>query len=160
MSNLEKKLDILMQVVLAEDEDQRRKARAELRQIAKEAAVPVADDPEPVIREIMTDLGMPEHIKGHRFTVKAVMLALGKPEIIDAITKELYPEVGDAFGTTASRVERAIRHAVEVTWGRGDYDTLVRYFGNTISISKGKPTNSEFITRIANIVQMRMKEAA
>ena len=78
----------------------------------------------------------------------------------NAITKVLYPQVAKTFGTTPSRVERAIRHAIEVAWNRGDLDVLDKYFGNTVSASKGKPTNSEFIARVANIVRQRMKNAA
>jgi two-component system response regulator (stage 0 sporulation protein A) len=79
---------------------------------------------------------------------------------IDNITFGLYPQLAAAFDTTAARVERAIRHLVEVTWTRGDMEVLMRYFGNTVSPEKGKPTNGEFIARITNIIKLRMKEAA
>lgn len=160
MSNLEKKLDALMQLVLAEDEASKEEARAALRSMRRKNAAVQAFSPENEVRNLLSELGMPENIKGHRYTVKAVMLVLEDEDILDYITKALYPMVGEVFGTTDKRVERAIRHAVENTWDRGDIDILDKYFGNSVSINKGKPTNSEFIARIANIVRMRMKEAA
>lgn len=86
------------------------------------------------------------------------MIAVHDMDVINAVTKVLYPEVAQRFGTTASRVERAIRHAIEVAWDRGDIETLQKYFGYTVSNSKGKPTNSEFIAMIADRLQLQQKQ--
>ena len=102
---------------------------------------------------MLLDIGVPEHIKGHRYLVRAIRLAVQDPELVEAITKGLYPAVAQAFNATPSRVERAIRHAIEIALNRCDLDTLNRYFGNTMSPSKGKPTNGEFIARISNAVR-------
>lgn len=110
------------------------------------------------IRKFMTELGLPPHIKGHRYTVSAIRLALEDANILDAITKELYPAVAEIYGTTASRVERAIRHGVECVWDRGEWETLLKHFGNTVSRIKGKPTNSEFLAQCAIIIRERLEE--
>ena len=117
-------------------------------------------DPEYLIRELLLELGAPDHLVGHPYVVQAILLVVQDRTYIDSITFGLYPQLAARFDTTASRVERAIRHLVEVTWSRGDMDVLVRYFGNTVSPEKGKPTNGEFVARLANIVKLRMKEAA
>lgn len=165
MTILEKnQLDALTQLELAEDEASRKRAMTELRRIVgKDATVVPASlaavNPEKEIRKLLLELGMPENIKGHRYTIEAVKLAVADGDIIDAITKELYPDVAKIFGTMASRVERAIRHGIVNTWCRGDLDVLRKYFGNTVSCDKGKPTNGEFIARLANIVREKMEEA-
>ena len=92
--------------------------------------------------------------------VEAVLMAVENRYYINNITFGLYPQIAAKFDTTASRVERGIRHLIEVTWTRGDMDVLCRYFGNTVSPDRGKPTNGEFIARIANVVRQRMREAA
>lgn len=102
------------------------------------------------VTDVLHELGMPAHIIGYNYVRTAVALAYENPEWVHAITKALYPQVAKEYGTTPSRVERAIRHAVEVTWDRGDLDVLKQYFGNTISLHKGKPTNSEFISLLAD----------
>ena len=117
-------------------------------------------DPEYLVRQLLLELGAPDHLLGHPYVVQAVMMCLENRMYIDNITFGLYPQLAAAFDTTAARTERAIRHLVEVTWTRGDMDVLGRYFGNTVSPEKGKPTNGEFIARITNIVKLRMKEAA
>lgn len=165
MTILEKKqLAALTQLELAEDEASRKRAMTELRRIVGKDATVVpaplaAVNPEKEIRKLLLELGMTENIKGHRYTIEAVKLAVADGDIIDAITKEMYPKVAKAFGTMASRVERGIRHSVEVTWHRGNPDVLGKYFGNTVSCDKGKPTNGEFIARLANIVREKMEEA-
>ena len=104
---------------------------------------------------------MPAHIKGYQYLREAIGLAVADMEVINAVTKVLYPAVAKKFGTTASRVERAIRHAIEVAWDRGDLETLQKYFGYTVSNAKGKPTNSEFIAMIADRISLdRDPEAA
>ena len=106
------------------------------------------------IKTILHRLGTPAHIKGYQYVADAIIMAVENEESIQAITKVLYPHVAKKHGTTPSRVERAIRHAVEVTWDRGDLDILQEMFGYTISINKGKPTNSEFISLISDHIRM------
>ncbi len=102
------------------------------------------------VTEMLHEIGVPAHIKGYQYVREAIVLTVQNMEIINAVTKVLYPEVAKRFGTTPSRVERAIRHAIEVAWDRGDLETLQKYFGYTVSISKGKPTNSEFIAMLSD----------
>lgn len=107
---------------------------------------------------IIHEIGVPAHIKGYQYLREAILIAVDNMDVINAVTKVLYPEVAKRFGTTASRVERAIRHAIEVAWDRGDLETLQKYFGYTVSNAKGKPTNSEFIAMIADRLQLQQKE--
>lgn len=110
------------------------------------------------VTDIIHEIGVPAHIKGYQYLREAIMLVIGNMELINAITKELYPQVALMYHTTPSRVERAIRHAIEVAWDRGDIDTLQKWFGWTVSNIKGKPTNSEFIALIADRVCMEVKK--
>ena len=112
----------------------------------EEAAVSLKNQVTAIIHEI----GVPAHIKGYQYLREAILIAVDNIEVINAVTKVLYPEVARRFATTPSRVERAIRHAIEVAWDRGDLETLQKYFGYTVSNAKGKPTNSEFIAMIAD----------
>ena len=114
---------------------------------------------ETLVTNIIHEIGVPAHIKGYQYLREAIIIAVNDMDVINAITKVLYPEVAKAFGTTPSRVERAIRHAIEVAWDRGDLDTLQRFFGYTVSNTKGKPTNSEFIALIADKLQLQLKSA-
>lgn len=102
------------------------------------------------VTAIIHDVGVPAHIKGYQYLREAILIAVADMDVINAVTKVLYPEVAKRYNTTASRVERAIRHAIEVAWDRGDLETLQKYFGYTVSNVKGKPTNSEFIAMIAD----------
>ena len=113
-----------------------------------------ARDLERQVTAIIHDIGVPAHIKGYQYLREAITLAVADMEVINAVTKVLYPAVAKKFGTTASRVERAIRHAIEVAWDRGDLETLQKYFGYTVSNAKGKPTNSEFIAMIADRISL------
>lgn len=113
---------------------------------------------ESMVTSIIHDIGVPAHIKGYQYLREAIMMAVEDMDVINAVTKVLYPEVAKKFGTTASRVERAIRHAIEVAWDRGDLETLQKYFGYTVSNAKGKPTNSEFIAMIADRLQLQRRE--
>ena len=106
------------------------------------------------VTDIIREIGVPFNILGHKYVRCAIVLAIGDGEYISGITKLLYPTVAKEFGTTSSRVERAIRHAVECAWDRGDLEVLQKYFGNTVSGHKGKPTNSEFIATIADYVKL------
>ena len=110
---------------------------------------------EMVITKIFHQIGIPAHIKGYRYLRTAIMYTVNDSDMIGNITKILYPSVAKAYKTTTSRVERAIRHAIEVAWDRGDVDTLNAYFGYTVQSSRGKPTNSEFIAMIADSLRLR-----
>ena len=102
------------------------------------------------VTNIIHEIGVPAHIKGYQYLREAILIAVEDMDVINAVTKILYPEVAHRYNTTPSRVERAIRHAIEVAWDRGDLETLQKFFGYTVSNTKGKPTNSEFIAMIAD----------
>jgi len=114
---------------------------------------------ETMVTGIIHEIGVPAHIKGYQYLREAIIIAVNDMDVINAITKVLYPQVAKTFQTTPSRVERAIRHAIEVAWDRGDLDTLQRFFGYTVSNTKGKPTNSEFIALIADKLQLQLKSS-
>ena len=114
---------------------------------------------EALVTSIIHEIGVPAHIKGYQYLREAIIIAVNDMDVINAITKVLYPQVAKTFQTTPSRVERAIRHAIEVAWDRGDLDTLQRFFGYTVSNTKGKPTNSEFIALIADKLQLQLKSS-
>ena len=113
---------------------------------------------EAAVTEIIHEIGVPAHIKGYQYLREAIILTINDMDIINAVTNVLYPEVAKKFGTTPSRVERAIRHAIEVAWDRGDIEVLQKFFGYTVSNIKGKPTNSEFIAMIADCLSLRQKQ--
>ncbi len=113
-----------------------------------------------VVTSIIHEIGVPAHIKGYQYLREAILMAVENMDVINAVTKALYPAVAARYATTASRVERAIRHAIEVAWDRGDLETLQKYFGYTVSNAKGKPTNSEFIALIADRVLLGYGRAA
>lgn len=115
------------------------------------------DNLEIIISDIMHQIGVPAHIKGYQYLRKSIILAIDDDEMMNSVTKLLYPTVAKEFKTTPSRVERAIRHAIEVAWERGDVDVLDSYFGYTIQNTRGKPTNSEFIAMIADDLKLKMK---
>ena len=115
---------------------------------------------ETMVTNIIHEIGVPAHIKGYQYLREAIIIAVEDMDVINAITKVLYPQVAKTFQTTPSRVERAIRHAIEVAWDRGDLDTLQRFFGYTVSNTKGKPTNSEFIALIADKLQLQLKNSS
>ncbi len=119
----------------------------------------VISDPdlELMVTEIIHQIGVPAHIKGYHYLREAIMLSVKDHEMINSVTKILYPTVAKKHATTSSRVERAIRHAIEVAWDRGDVDVLNSYFGYTIHNGRGKPTNSEFIAMIADKLRLRLK---
>lgn len=160
MTKLEKTVEALRRCIPA---DKFEKELAKIEKAEAEATTPQirsTADVEKLVRELLTELGTPDHIKGHRYLVTALRAVVEDPDILDAVTKEIYPEVAAMHNTTGSRVERAIRHAVEVTWDRGDWEVLGKYFGNTVSLTKGKPTNSEFLARLGNVIRQKVKEAA
>ena len=106
------------------------------------------------ITKTLHDLGIPSHIKGYQYIREGVEILFDRPDVIGGITKELYPELADRFSTTVSRVERAIRHAIEVSWNRGDWDLMEELFGHSVDIDKAKPTNSEFIVTVADKLKL------
>ncbi len=112
------------------------------------------------VTQILHQIGVPAHIKGYHYLRDAIIMAIEDPGIINAVTKSLYPSVAKIYGTTSSRVERAIRHAIEVAWDRGDVDVLNSYFGYTIHTGRGKPTNSEFIAMISDKLRLQFKTLA
>ena len=159
MSILEMQVEALMRLCTANDEETRQEAKREIRNLLNgRAQAPAGPDPEDILRQLLLELGAPDHLLGHAYVVQAVLLVLHDEMYIRNITFGLYPQLAARFDTTASRVERAIRHLVEVTWDRGDWRVLERCFGNTVSPEKGKPTNGEFIARLSNIVKQKMKE--
>jgi len=114
---------------------------------------------EALVTNVIHELGVPAHIKGYQYLREAIMMVINDIDIINQITKQLYPEIAIKFKTTPSRVERAIRHAIEVAWSRGEQVAVERIFGYTISAAKGKPTNSEFIAMIADKLRLELKTA-
>ena len=120
----------------------------------------ITGDIDVVISDIMRQIGVPAHIKGYQYLRTSIKLAVDDAEMLGSVTKLLYPTVAKMYDTTASRVERAIRHAIEVAWDRGDVDVLSSYFGYTIQSQRGKPTNSEFIAMIADKLKLSMRPGA
>ncbi len=130
---------------------------ASLRLVAEET--PADNELEVIITEIIHEIGVPAHIKGYHYLREAILMSIKDEEAINSVTKILYPTVAKRYRTTPSRVERAIRHAIEVAWDRGNVDVLYSYFGYTIQNSRGKPTNSEFIAMIADKISLKLKIA-
>ena len=129
-----------------------------------QSATAVLHTPEPPelrfsVTSILHEIGIPTHIKGYQYLRDAIILAIEDHDAIDRVTKILYPKIARKYSTSACSVERAIRHAIEVAWDRGDLATLQRFFGYTVSNTKGKPTNSEFIALIADKLQLQLKSA-
>lgn len=112
------------------------------------------------VTKILHELGVPSHIKGYQYIREGILLIYNNPEIIGGITKELYPEIANKYDTTVSRVERAIRHAIEVSWNRGDWELMEEIFGHSVDIDKAKPTNSEFIVTVADKLRLEYRRAS
>lgn len=155
--NIEEKLNAIIEYILAETEEEKEAAVAILQKA--DTTKRNVNNVEEQIANILLEIGVPEHIKGHRYSVYAIQLVADNPDIIDSVTGQLYPAVAEKFNTTGSRAERAIRHGIECAWDRCDLEEKEKYFGSTISAYRGKPTNSEFIARIANIVRRRAGNA-
>ena len=117
-------------------------------------------DLEAQVTKIIHQIGVPAHIKGYQYLRTAIIMVVENTDVINSVTKILYPSVAKSYGTTSSRVERAIRHAIEVAWDRGDLDVLNSFFGYTVQNSRGKPTNSEFIAMIADNLRLKNKTVA
>ena len=146
IQSLSNHIDILMQ--------NRRTNGATATHTSAESSIP---DIETQVTKIIHQIGVPAHIKGYQYLRTAILLTIQDSDIINSVTKVLYPSVAKKYATTTSRVERAIRHAIEVAWDRGDVDTLNSYFGYTIQNNRGKPTNSEFIAMIADNLRLKYK---
>lgn len=159
MSHLEMQVEALMNLCAAENEQDRERLRRELQGLlARKKKRNMQIDADYLTRQILLELGAPDHLVGHPYVIRAIVLVVGDCSYIHNITFGLYPQLAADFDTRPARVERAIRHLIEVTWARGDLDVLNRYFGNTVSADKGKPTNGEFIARVANVVRQKLRE--
>ena len=148
---------LMLKPCTAQTVAQRVKDILEADRAAADRRLTAEPDIETMVTNVIHEIGVPAHIKGYQYLREAIIIAVGDMEVINAITKVLYPQVAKTFSTTPSRVERAIRHAIEVAWDRGDLDTLQRFFGYTVSNTKGKPTNSEFIALIADRLQLQLR---
>lgn len=132
-----------------------REASRELRPIQREIEPP--EDLETVVTDFMHELGLPAHIKGYQYIRTAIMMVAENMDLLNYITKQLYPDIARKYGSTSSRVERAIRHSIEVAWTRGKPEVMDKIFGYTIDTGKGKPTNSEFIAMVADRIRLQLK---
>ena len=155
MTILEKKVDALARSVLANDLTDRNAAVAELAVLMQKPRG-CAEGADAVARDLLIELGVPEHILGSRYLILAICEVVEDQNKIKAITSYLYPTIAEIYSTTGSRVERAIRHGIELAWDRGNLGVLQRHFGYSVSAAKGRPTNSEFIARAASIVRARI----
>jgi two-component system response regulator (stage 0 sporulation protein A) len=155
--NTEQKIDAIMRYIVAESRHEKNIAISEIKKIMNESEKTAKRvNVEEEIETILTEIGVPCHIMGYSYTACAVNLVIEDSRNLIDITTQIYPTVAEKYDTKASGVERAIRYAIECAWDRTDIDVIEKYFGNTISITRGKPTNSEFIARIANIVKRRI----
>ncbi|MBQ8815013.1 MAG: sporulation transcription factor Spo0A [Lachnospiraceae bacterium] len=123
--------------------------------VEESVRIPAQPEVESIIKDMLHQLGIPAHLRGYRYMVTAIRAALEDDEMLECVTKLLYPYVAKEHGSTASRVERALRHAIEVAWGRGSIEAQDRLFGHTVSTRRGKPTNSEFIAMVSSCIQCR-----
>ncbi len=124
----------------------------------KAAETPLTFDLEKDVTDMIHEIGVPAHIKGYQYLREAIMMSVKEADMLGSITKVLYPTIAEKYQTTSSRVERAIRHAIEVAWNRGRMETLDNLFGYTINTGKGKPTNSEFIALIADKIRLQYRK--
>ena len=165
MTNLERKLDLIMRYIAAENIDEQYRLRDEIRNaISSEDPIdiPTAANDElmsDIIDDLFRELGAPCHLLGYDRAAYAIKMVISDNKCLREITKRLYPDVAEHFDTTPSRVERSIRHLVDVAWTRHDTMNVYRIFGDTVDLSKGKPTNAEFIAACAKIVKRRMRNS-
>lgn len=153
MNELEMKVEALRRCVPSDVYD---RALAEVKNDTPPIKKAECPDVGMEVQQALLDLAVPAHIKGYAYTIRAIELVVNDPDLIHDVTGGIYPTIAKEFNTTASRVERAVRHAVEVGWSRGDLDVQMRYFGNTVSPTKGKPTNSEFIAQVATTIRRKI----
>lgn len=156
MTTVEKKVDAMARMLLGVSDEDRNKACNELCRLLT-SADPV-NDREHIIHDIFKDIGVSCANLGYEYLVEAICMVIDNRAYANGLTIALYPKLAARFDTTASRVERAIRHSIERVFLYGDPDILFKYFGNTVSAEKGKPTNGEFISQIANTVKLRLKK--
>ena len=158
MNTLEMKVDALMRLCTAYTDADRAEAMAVCRKLATSVVPPTAENREleAMIHETLLDAGVPDHLRGQRYLMTAIALTVKNRTATDEMVSYLYPTVAEVHNTSASRCERAMRHAVETAWDRGDIDVLTKYFGNSVSRSTGKTTNREFIARMANDIRARI----
>ena len=147
----DKEFQIMITVPSGKDKTQE---KTKVEEIKKEAET---RDLEQDVTDMIHEIGVPAHIKGYQYLREAIMMSVEDTTMLSSITKILYPTIAKRFGTTPSRVERAIRHAIEVAWSRGRMETLDALFGYTINTGKGKPTNSEFIALIADRIRLKYR---
>ena len=163
MTNLEKQIDLLVRYTVTDDEELKKQLREELAATIQEKDVPAETSPykiEDTTEDLLDELGVPHHLLGRDYIVTAISLILEDPENLHQITYMLYPAIADKYNSTATRVERAIRHAVESAWLRGNYGILKELFGNTVDRDKGKPTNCQFLAACTKIVSRRVRDIA
>ncbi len=134
------------------------KSNQTLKTVLDRLDAPVEVDLEALVTNMIHEIGVPAHIKGYQYLREAIIMSVKDTSVLSSITKILYPTIAKSFGTTPSRVERAIRHAIEVAWSRGKMETLDGLFGYTINTGKGKPTNSEFIALIADKIRLQNRQ--
>lgn len=153
MDDITRKVDALLRLVTATNDAEREQALHICRNLATTSTKP---DKDALIRQLLMDCGVPDSMRGHRYLATAIDLAAEDPTIMDSVMGQLYPAVAQRHGTTANKVERAMRHAIDTGWQQGRPETLERLFGYTVSASKGRPTNSGFIARLANEVRCKL----
>lgn len=152
LMNADKEFQIMITVPSGQKE------KVQAASIPKSVVLPKTRDLEKDVTDMIHEIGVPAHIKGYQYLREAIMLSVNNNEMLNSITKKLYPTIARKYETTPSRVERAIRHAIEVAWSRGRMETLDSLFGYTINTGKGKPTNSEFIALIADKIRLLYRE--
>lgn len=162
MSTLEMKVDAMARLMLACSKESRAEALGDLQQLMTDASLKhsIHVDKESEIHNLLRELGVPVRLKGYPRLAYGISLVVDNPDFCNAITTALYPRIAEKYNDTTSRVERSIRHAVEVCLTRADLDVFWKYFGNTVSLEKGKPTNGEFIANVAHIIRERIREVA
>lgn len=165
MFTLEQKVDLILRYIATTDKNRQN----ELKKLVLEALnsgeepatatapAPVTPDIDEIIADMLKDAGMPQHVNGYYYVVTGLKLCVANPGCLQAITKELYPAIAKIHGTTPSRVERSIRHAVELVFDRNDMHTLMSIFGNTVSMGRGKLSNSEFLSFYTNEINRKLK---
>lgn len=160
MTTIEQKINALANVLLAEDEESRKIARMALRSAMrlKEPEPIVSSDTEQAIHDFFSEIGAPPHVIGYRYAVYGLQLVLNKPEYLESVTCSFYPAIAMHFDTTATRVERALRHLLEMTFSNLSSDAIIKHFGNVIPLDKDKPTNACFFARSAIIMRSRLKQ--
>jgi len=161
MYTLEHKVDLIMNYIVTSDKARKNELKKAIIEALNSEVAPGASREDTIIEirimDILKKVGMPPSLIGHNYAVQAVKFAIADPSYLRDITKRLYPDIAVMYGTTPSRVERAIRHAIEVVFDRGDMDYIVSVFGNTMATAKGKLTNSEFVAAVTNEVVNAMK---